>query len=160
MSTVMSVSRFEGLKLSAGGSSSRDRPFQIDRSSFLVEAKKADTFATRREKRHQRIRKTLSGTTERPRLSVYRSNKHIYAQVIDDTQSHTLCSASTLMKQVIEETDGKGADKKAAYIVGKLVGERALERGITQVCFDRGGYLYHGRIKVNPNNLFVSHSLL
>src|SRR6266568_3176129 len=82
---------------------------------------------------HQRIRKTLSGTPVRPRLAVFRSNKHIYAQVIDDAKGTTLTAASSLE-----------ADAKA---VGKLVGERAKARGIDAVLFDRGGYLYHGRVK-------------
>ena len=93
--------------------------------------------------RHLRIRQTLSGTAERPRLNVYRSNSHIYAQIIDDVNQVTLVSASTLDK----EFNGNGGNKEAAKFVGELVAKRALEKNITTVVFDRGGYLYHGRIK-------------
>ncbi|AGT30408.1 50S ribosomal protein L18 [Geobacillus genomosp. 3] len=104
---------------------------------------KADRNAVRR-KRHARIRKKIVGTTERPRLSVFRSNKHIYAQIIDDTKSTTIVSASTLDKEFgLDSTNNIDAAKK----VGELVAQRALEKGIKQVVFDRGGYLYHGRVK-------------
>ncbi|CAD7698044.1 unnamed protein product [Ostreobium quekettii] len=106
--------------------------------------------ATPREQRilrHRRIRAKLSGTPERPRLCVFRSNNHIYAQVIDDIAGHTLCAACTLTKGVKEETGGKGNNKDAAFKVGKLVAERCLEKGVSQVCFDRAGYLYHGRVQ-------------
>ena len=93
--------------------------------------------------RHLRIRQNLSGTTERPRLNVYRSNSHIYAQIIDDVNQVTLVSASTLDK----EFNGNGGNKEAAKFVGELVAKRALEKNITTVVFDRGGYIYHGRIK-------------
>ncbi|AMX84829.1 50S ribosomal protein L18 [Geobacillus subterraneus] len=97
-----------------------------------------------RKKRHARIRKKIVGTTERPRLSVFRSNKHIYAQIIDDTKSATIVSASTLDKEFgLDSTNNIDAAKK----VGELVAKRALEKGIKQVVFDRGGYLYHGRVK-------------
>ncbi|BBW98176.1 MULTISPECIES: 50S ribosomal protein L18 [Geobacillus] len=97
-----------------------------------------------RKKRHARIRKKIFGTAERPRLSVFRSNKHIYAQVIDDTKSATIVSASTLDKEfTLDSTNNIEAAKK----VGELVAKRALEKGIKQVVFDRGGYLYHGRVK-------------
>ncbi len=95
--------------------------------------------------RHARVRKKISGTPDMPRLSVYRSNKSIYAQVIDDTKGVTLVSASTLDPQIkgqLEEVDKKGAAK----LVGKLVGERALNAGIKTVVFDRGGYVYTGRV--------------
>ncbi len=96
-----------------------------------------------RKRRHTRVRKHVSGTSERPRLNVFRSLNHIYAQVIDDTQSMTLASASSL-----EATEMQGKSKvEQAAAVGKLVGERALQAGITQVVFDRGGYKYHGRVK-------------
>ena len=95
--------------------------------------------------RHARVRKKISGTTERPRLCVYRSNAHIYAQVIDDTVGKTLAAASTVEKDIaaqIGEVDKKGAAK----LVGKLLGERAVQAGIKNVVFDRGGYVYTGRV--------------
>ncbi len=108
-----------------------------------------------RLKRKKRIRKTLSGTSERPRLSVFRSAKHIYAQVIDDTRGHTLVAASTMEKCVKEHPalisdstpDSNKGKVAAAIFVGKLVAERAAEKGIKTVVFDRNGFLYHGRIK-------------
>jgi large subunit ribosomal protein L18 len=97
-------------------------------------------------RRHRRIRKKVSGTSERPRLSVFRSHNHIYAQVIDDVAQHTLAAASTLdpdIKQSINAT----ATCNASSAVGKLVAQRTLAKGITKVVFDRGGNLYHGRIQ-------------
>jgi large subunit ribosomal protein L18 len=96
-----------------------------------------------RSRIHQRIRRKLSGTKERPRLAVFRSVAHIYAQVIDDVEGKTLASASSVDK------DGKtkGGNVAAAKAIGKLVAERAKEKGVKQVVFDRGGYQYHGRIK-------------
>lgn len=99
-----------------------------------------------RKRRHVRVRKTVTGTSERPRLSVYRSANHIYAQLIDDTKGVTLASASTLEKSVKAEIAGK-TKKEAAKIVGKLAAERAKEKGIETVVFDRGGYLYTGRVQ-------------
>ncbi|GAB4428234.1 MAG: 50S ribosomal protein L18 [Anaerolineae bacterium] len=101
-----------------------------------------------RKRRQARVRKHLSGLPERPRLNVFRSLNHIYAQVIDDTKGVTLVSASSLDSNVREAeiTAGKGKTARAS-LVGKLVAERALEAGITQVVFDRGGYKYHGRVK-------------
>lgn len=97
-----------------------------------------------RKKRHARVRTKLSGTAERPRLNVYRSNKHIYAQIIDDEKGVTIVSASTLDKEAnVESTSNKEAAKR----VGELIAKRAVEKGIKSVVFDRGGYLYHGRIK-------------
>jgi large subunit ribosomal protein L18 len=90
-----------------------------------------------------RIRKTVSGTTAAPRLSVYRSNKEIYAQLIDDTTGKTIVAASSRDKE-IENKDNKS---NTAVAVGKLVAEKALKAGVTKVTFDRGGYLYHGRVK-------------
>jgi large subunit ribosomal protein L18 len=99
-----------------------------------------------RARRHRRIRGRVSGTTERPRLNVFRSNMHIYAQIIDDTRGHTLVAASTvdgsLRPQLAENTK-----QNEAKLVGQLIAERALAAGITQVVFDRGGYQYHGRIQ-------------
>ena len=104
---------------------------------------KADKNAVRK-KRHARVRTKLSGTQERPRLNVYRSNNHIYAQIIDDVNGVTLASASTLDKELTLTGTGN-AD--AAKLVGALVAKRATEKGVTEVVFDRGGYLYHGRVK-------------
>lgn len=99
-----------------------------------------------RKHRHRRVRAKISGTTERPRLNIYRSLDNIYAQVIDDSKGHTLVSASTIDKEVAEKT--KDMDKvDAAKHVGKVVAERAKQVGITTIVFDRGGYRYHGRIK-------------
>ncbi len=92
------------------------------------------------------IRKKITGTKERPRLCVFRSLKHIYAQVIDDVQGVTLASASTL-DPALKGSVGYGGNVEAAKLIGKLVGERAKESGIEKVVFDRNGYLYHGRIK-------------
>jgi large subunit ribosomal protein L18 len=101
-----------------------------------------------RKRRQARVRKHLSGGSERPRLNVFRSLNHIYAQVIDDSKGATLVSASSLDASIreTEVADGKGKTERAS-LVGKLVAERALEAGITQVVFDRGGYKYHGRVK-------------
>ena len=96
-----------------------------------------------RMKRHQRVRAKVSGTPERPRLNVYRSEKNIYAQVIDDVAGNTLVAASSLDKEI----EGNGGNKTAARAVGKLVAERAKAKGIDCVVFDRGGYLYHGRVQ-------------
>jgi len=104
--------------------------------------KRPDTNA-QRKKRHKRVRSKISGTPERPRLNVFRSEKHIYAQVIDDTSGVTLCSASSVEK----DFEGSGANKEAAKKVGKMVAERSLKKGIETVVFDRGGYIYHGRVK-------------
>jgi large subunit ribosomal protein L18 len=93
---------------------------------------------------HKRIRRKVRGSTERPRLAVYRSLNHIYAQVIDDLQGQTIVSASTTEKDL---RGGSGGNVDAARRVGKAIAERALAKGIEQVVFDRGGYLYHGRIK-------------
>lgn len=97
-----------------------------------------------KERRHSRIRKSVKGTPERPRLAVSRSLKHIYAQVIDDTQGKTLIFASSLESDVNSE---KGTKTQTAAAVGKVVAERAIRAGISQVVFDRGGNLYHGRVK-------------
>lgn len=96
--------------------------------------------------RHRRARQKIHGTPERPRLNVYRSNNHIYAQIIDDTTGQTLVSASTLDKELAEKLSSTH-NKEASKLVGQLVGKRAIEKEITEVVFDRGGYIYHGRIK-------------
>jgi len=100
----------------------------------------------RRVKRHERVRKTVFGTPERPRLCVYRSNKNISCQIIDDVNGVTLVAATSLEKEVKAEI-GYGGNKDAAKKVGEVVAKRALEKGIDTVCFDRGGFLYHGRVK-------------
>lgn len=96
-----------------------------------------------RLKRHKRVRGKVSGTAERPRLNVFRSTSNIYAQLIDDVNGVTLASASTLDKEITVY----GGNKEAAKLVGKLIAERAAKKGITDVVFDRGGYIYHGRVK-------------
>lgn len=93
--------------------------------------------------RHKRVRGKISGTAEMPRLSVYRSTNHIYAQIIDDVKGVTLCSASSLDKAIKD----KGGNKEGAKLVGQMIAKVALEKGIETVVFDRGGYLYHGRVK-------------
>jgi large subunit ribosomal protein L18 len=99
-----------------------------------------------REKRHYRLRRHLAGTAERPRLAVYRSNKHMYAQVIDDDLGRTIVAASTVEKAVAEGLK-KTSDVAAAKAVGKAVAEKAKEKGVSAVVFDRGGFLYHGKIQ-------------
>ncbi len=99
-----------------------------------------------RAKKHLRIRNRFSGTAERPRLAVFRSNNHMYAQIIDDTVGKTLVSASTVQKEVKAEIE-KTNDIDAAAYVGKVIAERALEAGIKTVVFDRGGFIYQGKVK-------------
>lgn len=98
---------------------------------------------SKRVKRHLRVRKKVFGTPERPRLSVYRSEKNIYAQIIDDINAVTLVSASSLDK----DFGAKGGNKEGAKLVGELVAKKALDKGVTEVVFDRGGYVYHGRVQ-------------
>ncbi|HEY7209138.1 MAG TPA: 50S ribosomal protein L18 [Bryobacteraceae bacterium] len=102
-----------------------------------------DTRRDIRTRIHKRIRSRVAGTPERPRLAVFRSVNHIYAQVIDDGQGHTLVSAASTEKDV----RGKGGNVEGAKLIGKKVAERAKEKGISKVVFDRGGYQYHGRVK-------------
>ncbi|WP_099204862.1 50S ribosomal protein L18 [Scatolibacter rhodanostii] len=104
--------------------------------------KKPDTNKARL-RRHRRVRGKISGTAERPRLNVFRSSANIYAQLIDDVKGVTLCAASTLDKEI----SGNGGNKEAALEVGKLIAKRASEKGITDVVFDRGGHIFHGRVK-------------
>jgi large subunit ribosomal protein L18 len=99
-----------------------------------------------RKRRHQRVRRKISGTAERPRLNVFRSLRHVYAQIINDEVGHTLVSASTSESDLKEQIEGLNKTAQARA-VGKLLAERALAKGVTQVVFDRGGYQYHGRIK-------------
>ena len=99
-----------------------------------------------RENKHRRMRHHLAGTAQRPRLAVFRSNNHMYAQIIDDTVGKTLVSASTLDKDVKAELE-KTNNVEAATVVGTVVAKKALEKGITTVVFDRGGFIYHGKIE-------------
>ena len=103
-----------------------------------------NTRANRRVARHERVRKDGHGTPERPRLCVFRSNKNIFAQVVDDVNGVTLAAASTLEKEL---EIANGGNKEAAKKIGEVVAKRALEKGIETVAFDRGGFLYHGRVK-------------
>ncbi|MBN2125356.1 MAG: 50S ribosomal protein L18 [Deltaproteobacteria bacterium] len=98
--------------------------------------------------RKRRVRRRVRGTSERPRLSVFRSGKHIYAQIVDDTSARTLAQASSLSKDFAHRVEGKGGGNKAgAALVGEMVAKRALEKGIKKTVFDRNGFLYHGRIR-------------
>ncbi|KAF8708661.1 hypothetical protein HU200_030041 [Digitaria exilis] len=119
------------------------------RTALSVVAKvKVPTPQDDRIARHVRLRKKVSGTTERPRLSVFRSNKHLYAQVIDDTKQCTLASASTMHKSLSKELEySAGPTIEIAQKIGEVIAKSCLEKGITKVVFDRGGFLYHGRIK-------------
>ncbi|MBR0147684.1 MAG: 50S ribosomal protein L18 [Lachnospiraceae bacterium] len=99
-----------------------------------------------RRKKHMKVRNRLSGTATKPRLCVFRSNMHIYAQIIDDEAGNTLVAASTVEKSVSSELE-KTNDVKAAEYLGSVIGKRAVEKGISTVVFDRGGYIYHGKIK-------------
>jgi len=104
---------------------------------------KKDDRQEARVRRHLRVRKKVSGTSERPRLAIFRSEKNIYAQIIDDVNAVTLVAASSLDK----DFEGVGSNKEAAKLVGELIAKKALEKGIKQVVFDRGGFVYHGRIQ-------------
>ena len=99
-----------------------------------------------RVNKHRKLRNRFSGTAERPRLAVFRSNNHMYAQIIDDTVGNTLVSASTLQKDVKAELEKTNNDEAAAYL-GTVIAKKAIEKGITSVVFDRGGFIYHGKIK-------------
>ena len=104
---------------------------------------KKDDKKKLRSKRHLRVRRKISGTNERPRLAVYRSEKNIYAQIIDDVKGTTLVSASSVDK----DFQGVGSNKEAAKVVGQTIAKKAIEKGIKEVVFDRGGYIYHGRVQ-------------
>ena len=110
----------------------------------VLVSKKSRTVV--REQKHRRLRNRFSGTAERPRLAVFRSNNHMYAQIIDDTVGKTLVSASTLDKEVKAECE-KTNNVDAAAVVGTVVAKRALEKGITTVVYDRGGFVYEGKVK-------------
>ncbi len=100
-----------------------------------------------RIKRHRRIRKNVFGTAEMPRLAVFRSNKYIYAQIINDEDGITIVSASALEKEILKEKKEDTTKKGMSRLVGKLLAKKAMEKGVEKVVFDRGGYIYHGRIK-------------
>ena len=99
------------------------------------------------QKRHKRLRRYLIGSKDRPRLAVFRSNNHIYAQVIDDNAQQTICSASTVDKELKDDSEKISSNCTSSSIVGKLLAKRAINKGIKEVIFDRGGNLYHGRVK-------------
>jgi large subunit ribosomal protein L18 len=101
----------------------------------------------RRIRRHKRVRASVSGTPTRPRLAVYKSLKHMHAQIIDDLAGRTLVAASSLEETASAAVGGKTGNSSAAATVGKLIAERAIKAGITDVCFDRGGFRFHGRVK-------------
>ena len=109
--------------------------------------KKVMEKTARKKRAHQRLRQKLAGTPERPRLSVYKSSKYVYAQVINDETGHTIVSAASLEPALKGLIEGGAATMAAAKAVGEAVAERALAKGILQVVFDRGGYLYHGKVK-------------
>ena len=108
---------------------------------------KTNPRTTARLRRKKSIRKKISGTAARPRLAIFRSSNHIYAQIIDDTVGRTLASASTMSAEFKENAEGHSGNKAAAQKVGNLIAEKAQAQGIKQVIFDRGGFLYHGRVK-------------
>lgn len=105
-----------------------------------------DSKNVSRVRRHKRIRKKISGTSDKPRLAVYRSNRYIYVQLIDDQEGHTLTSASSLEKDLREQFKCK-VNLEVSKAIGKLIAERAIAKGYKNVVFDRGGYIYHGKIK-------------
>jgi large subunit ribosomal protein L18 len=104
--------------------------------------------AEARSRRKKRVRKKVRGNSERPRLSVFRSSRHIYVQIIDDANARTLVAASSLSKDISSEIQGKGGNKDGAGILGRYIAKQALDKGIKRVVFDRNGFLYHGRVKV------------
>lgn len=101
-----------------------------------------------RLRRRKRVRKKIKGTAEVPRLSVFKSSRHIYAQVVDDTSAKTLVDASSLSRDLRQQIEGMGGNRKGAAMVGEHIAKRALKKGIDRVVFDRSGFLYHGRIKI------------
>jgi len=112
-----------------------------------VTTKKNIEKRSRRKRAHQRLRQRVAGTSERPRLAVYKSGKYVYAQVIDDESGKTLAAAASLEAEVGSTVSAGKASKLAARAVGEKLAERAIEKGIRRVVFDRGGYLYHGKVK-------------
>lgn len=108
---------------------------------------KTEIKQQKRKRRHKRVRAKIGGTARRPRLSVFRSNKHIYAQLIDDEQGHALITVSDLAIKPKKQEKDKGGRLAIAFQVGRLIAQKARDKNITQVVFDRGGYKYHGRVK-------------
>ena len=108
---------------------------------------KAKTKRVRRERAHLRIRRKVWGTAERPRLSVFKSSRFIYAQLINDDTGHTLAQASSQEAAIVKKAEGSAKTRSAAKLVGEVVAERAKKSGVDKVVFDRGGYLYHGKVK-------------
>jgi len=104
--------------------------------------------AEARQRRKKRVRKKVKGTPEKPRLSVFKSSKHIYAQIIDDTASKTLVEASSLSRDIRTQVSGKSGNREGASVIGILIAKRAAEKGIKRVIFDRNGFLYHGRVRI------------
>ena len=104
--------------------------------------------AEARQRRQKRVRKKVHGTSGRPRLCVFRSSKHIYAQIVDDETANTIVDASSVSKEILSMIKGRGGNKEGAAIIGEFIAKKALEKGIEKVVFDRNGFLYHGRIKV------------
>ena len=100
-----------------------------------------------RLKRKKRVRKKIEGKPERPRLTVFKSARHIYAQIIDDSLGKTLLAASTISKDLVAKMEGNSGNIKGAIVVGKAIGQRGVEKGVTEVVFDRNGFLFHGRVK-------------
>lgn len=101
-----------------------------------------------RQRRKKRVRKKVKGMPDAPRLSIFKSSRHIYAQIVDDISSRTLVDASSVSRDLRPQLQGKGGNREGAALVGEWIAKRALERGISQVVFDRNGFLYHGRVKV------------
>ena len=121
--------------------------YAVGRSLLRVEAR-VTTRREKIEKRHKRVRNSVEGTTERPRLAVFRSNNHIYAQVIDDECGNTLAAASTLTPAIRQKLGEDGSNNvAAAKLVGEAIAELCKEKKIEKVCFDRGGFQYHGRVQ-------------
>ena len=108
---------------------------------------KAKTKRVRRERAHLRIRRKVRGTAERPRLTVYKSARYVYAQLINDDAGHTLAQASSREAAIAKKAEGSASTRSAAKLVGETVAERAKKNGVSKVVFDRGGYLYHGKVK-------------
>lgn len=147
-SLASASSEFRGHKAMEGLQRRDMQSHGVPGGNLLVLAARQAPRREKRQKRHMRIRKRLTGTPERPRLAVFRSNQHIYAQVIDDTRMHTLVSGSTALPAMREELKlTAGATIAAARRVGEFVAQQCLDQGITKVAFDRGGFIYHGRVE-------------
>mmetsp|Transcript_12292 Transcript_12292/g.31023 ORF Transcript_12292/g.31023 Transcript_12292/m.31023 type:complete len:167 (-) Transcript_12292:197-697(-) len=150
VTATVGFAQFSGLSSRSLSSARRSAPAAPSvgtvRFPMTIEAKHLSRTELRRKK-HARIRTKVSGTEERPRLCVFRSNKHMYAQVVDDVAQKTLAHATTLQAAVAEVAGKYGDDKAAAMAVGKEIAKQCAEKGISKVCFDRSGYQYHGRVQ-------------